>query len=202
MQFLKRVVGYGTLFLIILQAVSLAPAAVRHAVAVFDLDTPLGQPPFRVARGGLTVPHKTALRRFPDLDSCLFSWGSRPQWDSLPRERILQAMAWTQIHSSAEVEVCMFRVLYAVGDYKAGEQWLQHQGFSTMLFENETSFGSSRTHTRVSSDWSIRTNGRKFDGYSLFGPLLPSLPYNMGVEPRWDSETGQLSDVSVRYSVL
>jgi len=202
MLFIKRLGGYGLLFVAILQLASCAPNSVRHMIAYFDANPHLGDPPFvPYGREGLTTAHKAALGRFPDLDACLFSWGERPLWDTLPREEILRSFAWREIQTDAEAEVCLFRVLSNIGSPEDGEKWLQAQGFRTSFFAPGEPAAFNLKYG-VQASWSIRAFGPKFQTKFFLSSILPTLAYGMTVSAVWYPETRQLVNVRVTYSTL
>lgn len=200
MLFFRRLLGYGLLFVFVMQLGSCSPRLFRHAIAYFDANPPLGEPPFVAPdRHGITTGHKAALRRLPNLDSCIFSWGERPLWDKFPQDKILHDFAWNRIHDRAEVEVCLFRVLTQIGNPDDAEKWLREQGFSTYVFPPGTLH--NQTH-KIHAIWLIRAFGPKYRGISILERLLPSIPYSMTVDTQWSPDAEQLMSVRVTFSTL
>ncbi|MCO5159451.1 MAG: hypothetical protein M9945_22360 [Aquamicrobium sp.] len=201
MLFVRRLIVYGLLFIVMMQLASCSPGVLRHAIAYFDTNPPLGDPPFIPSgKDGMTTSYKTALRRFPDLDSCLFSWGERPLWDTFPEETVLKNFAWSRIHDPFEAEVCLFRVLNRIGNYPDADRWFTAQGFSSRIY-----LPGEIPHNdmyRIHAVWLIPASGRRFYGESLLARLMPSIAYSMGVNAYWAPGTGQLTKVSLEFNTL
>jgi hypothetical protein len=68
--------------------------------------------------------YKKALRRFPDVRSCLTTdEREKPQPD-------LRLIDWGTIGSIREIDVCVFRIASSIEDIETIQFWLRHHGFT------------------------------------------------------------------------
>jgi hypothetical protein len=195
--FLKRLVGYGLLFILVVQIASLSPYVIRVAIAFFDTNPPLGDPPF--VRDGSKLPpdYKAALRRFPDADSCLSPNNGPAPWSTKPAAVILRNFAWSNIHGKAEAEVCLFRALNRLGNVDAAARWFELQGFLV----NIRTIKTRRPYVRLDAGWLHWPSGPKFRGRSFLARIIPDIIWATNIESNWNPETGKLLSVGVGYTV-
>lgn len=65
-----------------------------------------------------------ALRRFPDVRSCLTEdERNKPQPD-------LREIDWDEMRNVRDVDVCVFRIASSIQDVDRIKNWLRHQGFT------------------------------------------------------------------------
>jgi hypothetical protein len=200
---LKRTVIYFVPALLLAQVMSCVPLAAARLYALVNPVTDAGAPPFRMLNENhkIGIDHRVALRRFPDLNACLFSWGDRPYWGDDPNfDQIAYAFAWNRIRTEGEAEVCVFRALAQLGSPERAVKWIVAQGFNH--------FSPPKTGTRKplwrteQGSWSIRANGRKFSSGALSSAVLPSLAYGMSVTSFWSPDGNDLLAVDVSFSIL
>jgi hypothetical protein len=64
-----------------------------------------------------------ALRRFPDVQSCLIEdQREKPQ-------PALRQIDWDQIETAQEIDICVFRIAASIDDVKLTKAWLLYHGF-------------------------------------------------------------------------
>jgi hypothetical protein len=68
--------------------------------------------------------YRRALRRFPDVRSCLIERErEKPQPD-------LRRIDWDAIQDIQEIEVCIYRIVTSIGDIEIAKLWLRYHGFT------------------------------------------------------------------------
>lgn len=144
----------------------------------------------------MTTAHKAALRRFPDLDSCLFSWGSRPLWNKFPEDQILHNFAWREIYNPYEAEVCLFRVLSHIGNHQDAERWFSTQGFMTHVVPPGVPSQYNKIY-HLQASWLISASGQRFYGESFLARIMPSVSYSMIVYTYWDPDRERLLGINI-----
>lgn len=135
-------------------------------------------------------PYRSAIRRFPTVESCLAEPGD------------LASIDWTAIRSLTDVRICLAAVGDALGSPAASAEWFTVQGFSTR--ESKRERGSpSVVHTTVFARWDSPENAAISGSKSSLTGLRASLreigTYNtLGLAIQFDS-TNSVFDVSASY---
>jgi hypothetical protein len=114
--------------------------------------------------------YERALRRFPDVRSCLTTdEREKPQPD-------LREIDWDAIGDVKEMEVCVFRIVSSIGDIGTIKIWFQHHDFSVA---EENRFRTQRYVSDYDTDpiFSLETtlsvkNYRKIIPRSWFARLI------------------------------
>lgn len=140
-----------------------------------------------------------AIARFPDPQSCLVA-GT----DTLQPPEILQ-IDWTRIRWTTEAEVCLFRMLSALGGIEESRPFLEAQGFSmsTKSFSPKNPYvESSDDSLRITAYWSIRDNGPKFPTSGVMDRIKASVPYSMNMNVYYGQDGSKVLAVSIGYNTL
>ena len=158
----------------------------------------LGNPPYATARPRDMTPYTLiAVRRFPDAGSCLIRGSDPARPDDLNR------MDWDRIDTTTEAEVCMFRLLSALGSIDRFTDFVEAQGFRV----SDEGFNPSKPYVepdgslRVTAYWSIRANGPKYPTTGLQRYLM-AVPYSMSVDAVWAPDRRTLRSVDVSFTTL
>lgn len=140
-----------------------------------------------------------AAARFPNQESCLVNGEENPQlFDSLEID-------WTKISRTSEAEVCIFRVLSALGGIEASRPFMEAQGFSmqSSSFSPENPYVEPRDGAlRISASWSVRDNGPKFPTRGVLDRIRASVPYGMSVNVYFSQDGNSVLAVRIGYNTL
>lgn len=178
-------------------AVAGARTGANLVVAVLNAPE-LGTPPYRVADNRDFTPYTlAALRRFPDAQSCL-----KPGADAARPGDLFQ-MDWDRIERDEEANVCLFRLLAALGSMDRFTAFAEAQGFgvSDSGFNPEFPFVERDGSLRVTAGWSISANGPRYPTTGLSRFLL-AVPYGMSVDATWAADRTTLLWVRIGFSTL
>ncbi|WP_170412996.1 hypothetical protein [Ruegeria arenilitoris] len=146
--------------------------------------------------------NKTAMdaaARFPDPQSCLVDGKENRQSPKSLR------IDWTKVRQSSEAEVCIFRVLSALGGIKSSRIFMEAQGFSMRpdSFSPENPYVERRDGAlRVSASWSIRNNGPKFPTRGVWDRIRASVPYGMSINVYFSQDGNSVLAVQIGYNTL
>lgn len=158
----------------------------------------LGSPPYSVPEGRAFTPYTLAnLRRFPDAQSCL-----KDGVDAADPVDLFQ-LDWDRIERDDEANVCLFRLLAALGSMDKFIAFAKAQGFgvSDRDFNPESPYVERDGSLRVSAGWSIRANGPRYPTSGLVRYLL-AVPYGMSVDATWAPDRKTLLWVNIGFSTL
>lgn len=158
----------------------------------------LGTPPYTTERPQDITPYTLiAVTRFPDAGACLVT-GSDPA-----RPGDLNRMDWDRIDTTTEAEVCLFRLLSALGTIDRFTDFVEAQGFRV-----DDRSGNPTNPTvesdgslRVTAYWSIRANGPKYPTTGL-KRYLTAVPHLMSVDATWAPDGRTLRSVEVSFTTL
>ena len=200
LKFLGKLIGYGLLFCCVAQVVSIAPSLWRGAVAAIASEPDPGNPPFPSVRP-LSFFQRAAVVRFPTVDSCVFKWRDRVQWETYSEEQILRNIAWVNIDTTAEAEVCIFRVLSRIGDRTRSLEWLEAQGFRVDPTISRGIRPSS--HIGRVAGWFMAARGPLFRGALFSTPYRwVRFPYALTVSVEWALDDKTVTHVGISYNTL
>ena len=95
---------------------------------------------------------------YPSADACL----SQPSADS--SEILGRDLIWYELETKEAVDVCLFRVLTALGDQAKIEAWLESQGFGFKIESDATKLGflygvEGERITKFVMTWGTSTKG-------------------------------------------
>ena len=140
-----------------------------------------------------------AAARFPDPQSCLVAGEENVQSPDLMR------IDWARIRWTSEAEVCVFRLLSAVGGIEASRPFMEAQGFSMA----PDGFSPENPHVERSDDslritgyWSIRDNGPKFPTYGVLDRIRAAVPYSMSVNVYFSQDGSRVLAVRIGRNTL
>lgn len=140
-----------------------------------------------------------AAARFPDPQSCLVDGEENQQSHETLR------IDWTKISRTNEAEVCIFRLLSALGGIEASRPFMEAQGFSMppRSFSPENPYVERQDGAlRISAHWSIRNNGPKFPTRGVLGRIGASVPYGMSVSVYFSQDGNSVLAVRIGYITL
>jgi len=157
-----------------------------------------GVPPYHYKRErDFTVFHKVALLKFPDAKSCL----PGDIGDLSPET--LKHMDWNKIESTAEAEVCGFRLLGSNPDISYATEWFGAQGMTVPdAFSSATPYKERNGELRVYAKWSVSENGYKFSRPGPLRRLVFFTPYAMTINATWSPDGKKLTDFDVSFLFL
>ncbi|WP_425661723.1 hypothetical protein [Roseobacter sp. EG26] len=138
-----------------------------------------------------------AAARFTDPQSCLVAGTENLQ----SREPLM--IDWARISWTAEAEVCIFRLLSALGGIEASRSFMEAQGFR-MPPDN---FSSENPYVhddalRITAYWSIRNNGPKFPARGVLDRLRAAVPYSMVVNVYFSQDGSRVLAVQIGYNTV
>jgi hypothetical protein len=178
-----------------------AVAATRtFGLLLWVLLTPsdLGTPPYATQfEREMTLGTRLIARQFPDAQSCLEEGADATRHADLTR------MDWDKIWTTTEAEVCIFRLLAALGRIEDFRVFSEAQGFRI----SETGSNPEKPYVErdgslsVTVTWSIRKKGPKFP---TRGPVryLVAVPHSMGVDVTWEPDRTTLRHVNIFFNTL
>jgi hypothetical protein len=183
----KLLLKYGLLAFIVAQVASCVPTVLRVASAAVLPVPDMGTPPFTTSTD-MNVGHYAALRRFPDLASCL--WGRR----DLSSES-LERFAWNRIDIDEEAEVCLFRVMSSLGGPAKAVDWFRSQGLRASIAPEIV---TGVTDSLVYASWSISNRGRLYSAL-LFGAPWSEFPFSITTEisVHWTDDRSAVQSVQI-----
>ncbi|MEH6646928.1 hypothetical protein [Sulfitobacter sp.] len=137
--------------------------------------------------------------RFPDPHSCLVAGTENQQ--SPERLRI----DWERINWTTEAEVCIFRLLSALGGIEASRPFMEAQGFSMSpdSFSSENPYvEASDDALRITAQWSIRNNEPEFPTRGVLARVRAVVPYSMKVNVYFSQDGSAVLAVQIGYNTL
>lgn len=119
---LTGIVPFAACFFVVLLNQNSANAAGMPAYK--QLATQKDQPYFRSGRPmGLQSSYGNSILKFPDVRSCLMASERHAETPDLRR------MEWSEMESTRDVDVCVFRILSSLPSMEDGRSWFRSQGF-------------------------------------------------------------------------
>lgn len=204
--FVRRLVGYGFLTLFLLQL----PSCANHFASLLMVrnfqtaETQADHPLWRKMtyrgpeNGAPTMGDRVAVRRYPDLNSCLFSWGDPPRWGDQPSMDNLWYFRWRDLRTTPQMRVCLWRVANYLQDADTVSEWFRNQGFKSKPRQFSNSRGQS--WTIVDASWSLRASGSRTPCRGFC--FIPPTSYSMIVTSYWSADGKTLLAIEVGYNTL
>lgn len=137
--------------------------------------------------------------RFSSPQACL------PSESDASKQARLYAIDWDRIQTTTEAEVCMFRLLSALGGIEEFTGFMEAQGFRISLdsFSPENPFVESRDSAlRATASWSVRENGPKYPTRGLLRRVIASIPYGMSTNVWYSPDGSKVLGVRITHSTL
>ncbi|WP_298922181.1 hypothetical protein [uncultured Roseobacter sp.] len=138
-----------------------------------------------------------AAARFTDPQSCLVAGTENLQ---SPEPLMID---WARISWTAEAEVCIFRLLSALGGIEASRSFMEAQGFRMPPdnFSPENPYVHDDA-LRITAYWSIRNNGPKFPTRGVMDRLRAAAPYSMVVNVYFSQDGSRVLAVQIGYNTV
>lgn len=203
-----KFIAYVILSLIAIYLVIWGFILARYVWYTYLVDTELGEPKyqnFQIVNNGtrpFTVSQRAALKKFPDVASCIESKSSNPT-----TEQLMQ-MDWSKMKNDAQVEICTFRILSTLGDISQATPWLEQQGFtnSSSQWTSNHPYVGSGDRLSVSGNWNTRENGLRWPESGLKRKILslPIMwpPYGTSISTTWSQDGTELLYVEIGQTRL
>jgi hypothetical protein len=136
--------------------------------------------------------YAVSIPAFPDLRSCIAP-------SDEPNRPVTEAtLRWDAFRTNYDVEVCFFRLFFALGEKEAAENWLIDNRFRTHGFRTSSRYvnGTALAEEVLDANWSIKDKGALW-GTSKWNRLTAFLRMRGGGIQISYSPAGELSGVNV-----
>ena len=134
--------------------------------------------------------YPNALRRFPDVRSCLTTdEREKPQPD-------LRQMDWGAIHDIKEIEVCVFRIASSIEDIGTIILWLLHHGFIVHKFPRELS-DNYVPRDEIESTFNLQS----FLSIERFRKIIPRVWFARIIGLEWGTSYALTMSFSQKYQL-